>query len=460
MVRAGQLINMPNGSVPLVIAGDGARVDDVRIAGDTLAPQLIGAASTVGGLSNVHVRSVVLGGVGVRTLHGVNLAVGGLRNWSFRDLAIDSAGYGFLTNVPSGVSGASNMRLMDFSISAGSDAIELNAPYAAQINTVIWGGHLQARPADRKTSGFSLGLAHCSSFVAGGFVSIGSSNEGVHVEDGSSLGVLGAFVLNETGTEGIRHYRSGKNWGEGTPIVFSAFAAARAERVGFAGSSGFYNAYDAQGAQGRSPIVAAYFKGYETGLYLNGPELFSVGYVSVDGATNVLHLSSMGKALSSVVYSEGAKVFLREEGGRGGGAEAGAFHQLDSAPLKIIQPSIEPRRSVACVSEFSCPALGPIPREASGPSGMWIDLFAAPALMNARVKVRALGQGSMYWSADVFYDGRTVTVERVLKKTSGDLEVLEPSLRVAGGKMQFLVKAKNVGALKSIWLHVAGEYCL
>lgn len=461
--RGGCLAATGASSPPLIIAGGDVQVEDLRIAGDTPGPQLIGAAANAGGLSNVRLRSLVLGDASGRIQHGVNLAVGGLRNWSFRDLTIDSAGYGFLTNVRAGESGASNMRLMDFSISGGADAIELNAPYATQTNTVIWGGHLEAGlagRANRKTSGFSLGLAHCSAFVAGGFVSIGSSNEGVHVEDGSSLGVLSAFVLNDTGAEGIRHYRSGRNWSEGTPIVFSGFAATRADRTAFAGSSGFYNAYDAQGTQGRSPIVAAYFKGYETGLYLNGPELFSVGYVSVDGAANVLRLSSMGKAISSVAYSEGAKVFLQERGGRGGGAEAGAFHQLDSAPLAIIEPSAQPGRTVACVAEFSCPALGVLPSDVGAATGVWVDLFAAPALMNARIKVRALSQESLYWSANVFYDGGTIIVERVLSKKGGQLEVLEPNLKIEDGKVKILMRGRGGGILKSVWIHLVGEYCL
>lgn len=271
------------------------------------------------------------------------------------------------------------------------------------------------------------------------------------------MGVASAFVLRNTGKEAVRHYKSGHHAAEGTPIVFSSFAANRDATVPIENTSGFYAVYAPGGVQGRSPIVAGYLRDYETGLRLDGAALFSVGHVSVDGAKNVISLSPGGRALSATLFSNGAKVLVEA---RGGGAEVGAIHQEAGSPTDLIST---PRgeHTLSCLSEFSCPATQVLPFSLVKGSYAWLDLFPAPALLHGRLRVRLEAAGSTYWSGTVTYDGTTISVADSLTKSIGPQAIgasASKIIRIYNGLVQLSIYSDSDASLSSLWIHFHGEY--
>ena len=446
----------------ILLQADGARLQDLSLTSAGPLHEVIGSFGGTGGGAHVHIAGLridVRDAMG--SANGLNLEQGGMSFWSMRDIDIDARGYGLLTSTPTGAAGVENMRVMDFTIlSGGGDAIELNAPLEAQINSVVWGGHLKATPPSGKWGGFSLGMAHCQGFVAGGFVSIESLNEGLHIEDGSSMGVAAAFVLRRTGDEGIRHYRGVPNAKESGPIVFVGFATESRNPTPAPKTHGFYSVHAAAGVQGRSPIVAGYIRGYDTGLWLDGPTTHSVGYVSVENVNTVLRLGASGRAMSSIIYSANAPVLLASYNG---GAEAGAFHQEGAAPQAIIAGDADPAQPPSCVAEFSGAAAQALPHAFGSDSYEFLDLFPAPDLLHGRLRIRLKGAGWIYWSGDVHYDGKAVTVSAALAKAYGPQAVAStsgPVIRIESGKVQLGVYSAKAAALQSVWLHFKGEYVL
>lgn len=310
----------------------------------------------------------------------------------------NTTGYGYLTNEAAGSTNTMDGHvLIGFNIKARADAIEYNNPGAPLKHSVTWGGVLDAgRGGSGCTAGFALGLAHNQGWVAGGFVSRYSRREAVHVEDGSSFGVLSSFVLRGCQTHGVWAGVMGNNVAQATPIVISGFSAEGPGATAGA-YNGVYMTWDSTGCCMNWPVASGYVKAFQNGLYIDGPGVKPATWVVADACTNVLQLATMADHRGTL-FSNGATNLLTTTGN--GANIADVFVQNDVAATKLIAPT-GTRGIKDALRGFDMPALGS--KAAIGAqSYYYMPLFQAPARMRGQLTVlMGTGRTGVMWHGSV-----------------------------------------------------------
>ena len=361
----------------------------------------------------------------------VNVAAAGVDNLRIHGASITANGFGVLTNSGGTVDG---MIVSASYISSGSDAIELNAPGVSHKNFAIFGNILRANGAGTgHTSGFAVGIAAAKNVAVVGNAIKESTWEAIHIEDQhDTLSVIGNVGQNLHGdfirasTDGV-----GGTGGTGFPIIGNN---AKSYGAGLA-NYGAFLVWNVNGSIAGMTVMGNRFAGFDTGLIggnkdaiASGNVLESCGVAGVQSAgggyvyganlirgTTTLAKTSQGTLLGRVIS--------------------------DSVPTTILDTSGHAASTIGTVLEdgFAFRGLAPsIP----GSATTAINLFALPKLMQGRLIVRfkhSSAAAYIYASADVIWDGTTLTVSNTLKDQAGSIAWSGTTFTASGGQLQMSI---------------------
>lgn len=371
--------------------------------------------------------------VGITGGDGVDMLHGGNNYTTIRDSVINSAAaYGLLTGSDAAGSATNGLCVLNSTIIGVADAVEFNSPNTAQTNTLLSGCILEAAGSYHSTAGFSIGAAHNNGFVWSNFISLGSTQEALHIEDGSSLGVVSSFVVRNAaaaaptgGNIGIRHVYLGPNQASSGPVVFTGFClegsvpgSSASESIGYFASNAA-----AQGAMNRSPLVAGYVLGFESVMSCEGVQgngeygLLPIGYLSAENCYYGARLSDGAIAPSSLMFSKGMSTFLQSNSGN---CHAGTFHEESSVLPSLIVNSGGAASPGCSIEGFSEPCYDAVIGSATYG---FINLFPVPALLSGVITVSCVGlAGWFFWEANVVFTGSGVTISNAITKSYGDVQ--------------------------------------
>jgi hypothetical protein len=411
----------------VVVTGNDVKISEVSL--DVSGGDALGAAN---GVSNVTLEGVTLGAIDhpLRGGYGLRIDRGAHDYWTIDGCTINSSqGYGILTGSARGEKN-SGMRVLNSTIHAHADAIELNAPDGVQSNTILSNLLLKTYGSYQKTSGFSIGAAHVQGFVFSNWISESSTQEALHIEDGSRLGVVSSFVVrnNAVGTStsllraAINHYATGANRAQNGPIVFCGFALEGSNLSNTGKSYGYRaNNNDTLGTVTRSPIVAGYMYGFEAGVRIDGPGLFPIGYISLEDCFYGMRVNTGVRAPNSTIYTSGCSTFLQADHG---GGEAGFFHEESGNPPSSIILNTGGSGVVGCTVEgFSMFAHD---TKIVSPGYGFTALFPKPRRLRGSLQITAQSASGWYfWEGNITFDGATVTVDAasVIYENNGAVSV-------------------------------------
>lgn len=379
----------------------------------------------------------------------VNMNTGAYKDIRIHGLYIKTPGYGVLTNAGATIDG---LIISGCFIESLADPIELNAPGVSHKNAVVSGNVLRAKrtSADRG-AGFAVGIAAAKNVTVWGNAIPESRFEAVHVEDQvDTISVGGNVAENCKGdflrvsTDGIE----GRTGGKGFPVVGNN---AKSYSAGL-GNCGAYLVFNVNGSSRGMGLAANHFYGFDKGL--------STGRADVITAANVLDTCGVA-AISSdgggFVYGANLALNTPILAKSSEGTLIGPIYST-TVPATILDTSAHDSGSIGTVLEgFSYRGKTDTLAAASVTP---LDLFLLPKRMCGRliVRVRRIGGAYIYASADLLWDGTTLTVSKVLQDSSGSIAWSGLSFTATGGQLRMSIN--NTGSVSSAITDVkfSGEY--
>lgn len=379
----------------------------------------------------------------------VNMNTGAYKDINIQNARIEAYGYGVLTNAGATVDG---LIIGGSFIDSLADPIELNAPGVSHRNAVIYGSVLRAkRTSTDRGAGFAVGIAAAKNVSVWCLAIPESRFEAVHVEDQvDTLSVGGVVAENCKGdflrvaTDGIE----GRTGGKGFPVVGNN---AKSYSAGL-GNCGAYLVFNVNGSSQGMGLIANHFYGFDKGL--------STGRADVITAANVLDTCGVA-AISSdgggFVYGANLALNTPTLAKSSEGTLIGPIYST-TYPATILDTSAHVAGSIGTVLEgFSYRGkTDALPGLTTTP----IDLFLLPLVMCGRLIVRVkFGGAFIYGSADVLWDGTTLTVTRAIKHQAGSLAWSGTTFTAVGGQLRMQVQNAGAGALNVVTdVKFSGEY--
>ncbi|MBS7540673.1 right-handed parallel beta-helix repeat-containing protein [Ancylobacter lacus] len=187
-------------------------VDGSNIGGTSL-PDGRGISSNNAARLRISNCSYINGG------QGLNRATGTVIDHIYENLSAYTTGYGVWIQEPS--SGSSGLIIrnchFDLQSSLQSDGIELNCPGNGLGRILIEGNYIKGAYGNAQSAGIGIGIANCDNVVISNNIIFDCSNDGIHIEDGSSnftvTGnvVSGCCAVGDKSTAGIAILTGSRN---------------------------------------------------------------------------------------------------------------------------------------------------------------------------------------------------------------------------------------------------------
>lgn len=406
------------------------------------------AFDVLAGSIGASLRNAIIKNTSSTNATGVNLNAPDIKDFSLCGAAIDTEGYGLLTNSAGSIDG---LVISDSFIQSKADCIELNAPGASHKHVVINGCVLRADSTrSDHAAGFAVGIAGVKGAAATGLVIAESRWEAFHQEDATEQLVISGVAARDVKGDfyrGQTDSEHGTLGGRGAVVVGTS-----AKSYGTnLGNAGIYMIYNLNGSLPGANSSCNRYEGFDWGILSGRADMMADS--NVLDRCGVAAVASDGGGFiygSNLALSTGTLAKTKE------GTYIGGVWST-TVPTVVLDTSTHVPRSIGTVlAEFSYRGkITALPASTTTP----IDLFLLPKLMCGRLIVRVRGSGVyIYGSADVLWDGATLTVTKALKDFSGTIDWSGKTFTAVDGQLRMSVV--NVSAARDVTTDVIfkGEY--
>lgn len=406
------------------------------------------AFDVLAGSIGASLRNVRIKNTSSANATGVNLNAQDIKDFSLRGAVISTEGYGFLTNSAGSIDG---LVISDSFIQSKADCIELNAPGASHKHVVINGCVLRADSTrSDHAAGFAVGIAGVKGAVATGLVITESRWEAFHQEDATEQLVISGVAARDVKGDfyrGQTDSEHGTLGGRGAVVVGTSAKSYGANL----GNAGIYMIYNLNGSLPGANSSCNRYEGFDWGILSGRADMMADA--NVLDRCGVAAVASDGGGFiygSNLALSTGTLAKSKE------GTYIGGVWST-TVPTVVLDTSTHVPGSIGTVlAEFSYRGkITALTASTTTP----IDLFLLPKLMCGRLIVRVRGSGVyIYGSADVLWDGTTLTVTKALKDFSGAIDWSGKTYTAVDGQLRMSVV--NAGAARDVTTDVIfkGEY--
>lgn len=401
--------------------------------------------------SNVSMRNMAIGCSSSANPIAVYVNAAGVDDLRIQGSRITSNGYGILTNPGATIDG---MLITGNSIRSRAEPVELNAPSGAVHQNIATVGNILAATvaAAGHTSGFGYGLAAAQNTVCAGNVLAQSGWEAFHVEDAQFNTVIVGNAAQQVGGDGLQ---AGQGPGTGDGVIFTSNAVRSAASA--AGTYGVNMTYTGSGSLPGSVLMGNRLQQFPVGILGSSTDIIvdknvvdtcSVAGIESNGggwmygANLIRNSATLVKTLSGTLIGRVVS---------------------DSVPTTILDTSSHSANTIGTVIEDGFAFRG-ITGTIGASTTTAFNLFALPKLMKGRLIItlqQSLSVAFVYASADVIWDGTTLTVSNVLKTQSatGAISAAATPFSASAGQCQVSIVNSNTAVnIKSLNVVFKGEF--
>lgn len=393
------------------------------------------------GVEKASIKDVVIENTSPSNATAINMNANNISDVSIIDNHIETNGFGILTNGAG--TNIDGIIIALNNITSKSDPVELNAPNGKiHKNIPVIGNILRAnRDTSDHVAGFAIGIAAAKNIPVIGNAIRESKNEAVHIEDTQDTVTVVGNVAESCKNDFIRVQNSGVNGAAGGGAVTIVGNNGVSFGTGL-NNSGFYNVWDVAGSVNGNSVVANRFKNFTYGIRGGSRPLIATANIIENSETGIF-LENIGGVFGEN-YMRGVVTAVKANNTQmiGGVVVYGTHTKL------IDTSSITSGLGVNLTDGFK---LLSVPSSLTAGVATTIPLFDAPTLCCGRLIVRVRQPSSntnyVYASADILYDGTTVTVDKKLNKNSGDMSWSGLTFNISGGKFNiniFSATSKDV----------------
>lgn len=379
----------------------------------------------------------------------------GISNSNFTDLMItgwdvETERYPVLINdtTPTGSTARGMIITNSFLNSTKTDALEYNTyrgnagdfvANALVLNAGVTGVSISA--------GFAIGIAGTNHSVTNAVVVRESRQDAIHIEDRQRGTVVSAVSGHDLRDHGVNLLAGGVSSPAISDMDGAVLSALHLTHNGT--KTGFYgiqSAFDADGALPHNAIGTSYFKGFDIGVFLGG-------------TTSTSPLPFIAQHIDGVMVDD-CNIALRTYAGTIHIGEIAArgtpsMVQVGSASRIGRVISTTPPTTVAvATSGYAADVGGTIsglifPVVISHTTGT-VDhvLFALPKMILGRIAIMMRGSNRFFYTADIKWDGTTLTVTNNMKRELGAAGTI--SILATGGNLMLRLASTTASAYSAL----------
>lgn len=380
----------------------------------------------------------------------INMSANNIVDGKITGNHITTNGFGILTN--DGGANIDGIVIAFNNITSKADPIELNAPNnVVHKNIPVMGNILKANKTDSvHNAGFAVGVAGAKNIPIVGNAIRESRWEAIHIEDKQDTITVTGNVAENCKGDFARIQNGGINGAVGGSPVTVVGNNAKSFGSGLA-NAGFYNAWDSAGSVVGNIAVGNRFKGFDYGI--------RGGNGAVIATANLLESASIGLSLEGASHVLGDNTLINTPTAVKSNAPniVGRINSLSPITTLIDTTGISSGLRVNLSDGFT---LFGITAPVTSGGNVSIPLFDEPLLMCGRLIVRVRdgsASGFIYASGDVLYDGNTMTIDKKLSKSNGDMSWSGSDFKVSNGKICINVYSASAKTLR-IEVIYRGEY--
>lgn len=375
--------------------------------------------------------------------HTFNINTAGLVDNRIIGNLCNANGYAILANELANIDG---LLISSNILNAGTgDAVEINAPSgASHKNIVVIGNILRADNNIGGNSGFGVGIAGGKNIAVVGNVGDALNGEAYHFEDDQFNNVLVGNTAFDCAEEGFFAQLFTGGLGEGLPAVGNSFRGA----VGNS-SPGMNHVFDVNGSLSGMAWIGNRIKSFDVGLATGQETLIADGNSVEDCATAISTFG--GGSQYGLTLSKDCPTLVTTT--RGTMVDSVIS---DSAVTTFLDTSSHTAGTIgSMVREFGFPLTG----LSTVAAATWTqDLLPLPNLMRVNIIVRsgANNVNYIYTSAELVWDGTTLTTTNILRDSAGIFGSTVTFIDNAGN-LAFTVFTASVQAI-DLEILITGEY--
>jgi hypothetical protein len=299
-------------------------------------------------------------------------------------------------------------------ISSEGDAVELNAPLKNHYSIPVVGNVLASIGGTSVNSGFAFGLARARGVPFVGNAIEQSRQEAIHIEDEQHTNVVVGNTALNCGQEGIWVGSWSTGLAEGLPIVGNNFRAA----IGNNTFAGALQVYDPNPAPEGLALIGNSFTNFYRGIVTAPKDVLTVGNVIKSASDTALHSTGGGRLHGANLVIDTQTLAKSDQASVFGKTIA------TTTPVTILDTATHPANTLGSFMKgFAFPKNS----QTVTATNTTIDLFPLPQRMKGILTCTVRSNGGpaehIFFSADVLYDGTTLTVSNSVKEIGGIMNV-------------------------------------
>lgn len=309
-------------------------------------------------------------------------------------------------------------------VSLEGDGIELNAPNKIHYSIPVVGNVLASVGGTTVNGGFAFGLARARGVAFVGNTIEQSRQEAIHIEDEQHTNVVVGNAVLDCTQEGVWIGSWSTGLAEGVPVVGNSFRAA----TGNTSYAGALQVYDANPSPDGVAFIGNSFTNFYRGIEIAPRDVLSIGNVIKNASNTALNATDGGR-FHGVNLSVNCPTLTKSSKGA-------VFGKIISTttPTTIVDTSGHSANTLGSfVKGFSFPKAS----QTVTATNTTIDLFALPLRMKGQMTCTVKSNGGpaehIFFTADVLYDGTTLTVSGSTKKVFGLMDVGTAAFYVVNG---------------------------
>ncbi|MZR15482.1 hypothetical protein GQE99_20930 [Maritimibacter sp. DP07] len=388
----------------LVSIGSRATLRDGAFVNEAATPMLDFAT----GSQNARVEGVVIDSTAGATVINANAA--GIRNGRVMNATVDADAYGVLVNYAAADIEGFWTTFSDIH-SDDADAIEINLPDQGT-GKYIWslGNLLSAGQGSTvTTAGFAVGLAGPQGHITALNQIRESRLEAIHVEDGQKRGIVALNTGAGLQHDGIRVLNRESTDPEADGLVLLGNHL-RHDGAG-SGVYGVRFLHDGNGTLRHNITLANYLAGFDIGVSAGSSDQV-VGANVIEGATIGLQLlNGSGRITDGILFKDGPDV-LAEAKDR---SRIDTRLVSDTTPAQVLNHTGAGQFPGAYVKSFAYPVYGSHTGSETLEDFAEIFPMGANERIAGRITLMAHAQRHCFFSADILWDGATLTVQNMVE---------------------------------------------
>lgn len=311
--------------------------------------------------------------------------------------------YGVLLN--SNLTGDNADIINSIIFSPTTDAVEINTISGQFRGVKIIGNTLYGGESGTSSSGgFSIGVAEGKDMTIMGNISKVSRNEALHIEDDQENMTIMGNVFVECMADGARIL----NRSAADPVLLSGniFVKKTSE---FHQDKGIYLVYDSNGVMSKNVMTTNRIKGFDIGVYAPSKARFAFDNNLIEDCN--VAVSNGNGIMEGTIFASECPTLLQA----GNGSVTGRIVSY-TTPTTLLDFTGTSGYAGATLKGFAYPlALTSVPQGYTTH-----EMFTLPSRLAGRVTVHVINAyDQVFYSANVHWDGTTLTISDVIKNTSG-----------------------------------------